>query len=558
MASSSSFSDTGDDDAAAAAAAATSLMSSSSSMDVVVDKPSPENQQQQQQQERIDSPIGLEQAVAFWSHPSLESVSSQEKLAYFRSKGMTTDQIHRVWEELVKKQRKDPNDSNTTPPTLPTYGAHHQQPQPQPQQQQPYSSSYYYHNDAYHNQHHHQQQQHRDGSLQVPALLTIGGIVGLTAAAAVRWLNGGDFSIFPPPTIDGNANLHDYYNQHNKHVAGSDQDDDDDDDDDDVNEYPKYKATYLEEEEEEDGQGAKNTLSDDTNKSLENLRNDVQELATAVRTNMAKQEKILRTVSSQASQDITNKSMALLTMNGGGTHQIKKEKDGGENDVELTKIRSTLENLVQRLERDATNTASDGVVDTANVTTVNTVTELKDIILKLDTLIDTKRQRSLLHHPVQEAEETALESANPTEETTTKDSSKSGCPGSIRESLERMVLENDGMPNDAYQTSVRMVHLYLSNLSNHSHVPKYRKIYTSNDRYQTQVKPLVGADGLLGAVGFAEKTNCWEWQPGDSESEMKVQLKHVGKALSILLKRDQYENRQELLNEALAVWQECA
>ena len=30
------------------------------------------------------------------------------------------------------------------------------------------------------------------------ALVTIGGAFGLTAAAAVRWLNGGDFELFPP------------------------------------------------------------------------------------------------------------------------------------------------------------------------------------------------------------------------------------------------------------------------------------------------------------------------------------------------------------------------
>jgi hypothetical protein len=37
------------------------------------------------------------------------------------------------------------------------------------------------------------------------ALLTIGGILGLSAAAAVRWLNGGDFQLFPHPAIHAAA-----------------------------------------------------------------------------------------------------------------------------------------------------------------------------------------------------------------------------------------------------------------------------------------------------------------------------------------------------------------
>mmetsp|Transcript_5334 Transcript_5334/g.8759 ORF Transcript_5334/g.8759 Transcript_5334/m.8759 type:complete len:80 (-) Transcript_5334:228-467(-) len=62
----------------------------------------------------------------------------------------------------------------------------------------------------------------------------------------------------------------------------------------------------------------------------------------------------------------------------------------------------------------------------------------------------------------------------------------------------------------------RLVSLRL-HLSSHPHVPRYRKIYTSND--QQRVEKVKGGVGVLLAVGFAEIGRYLERQP-EQESDL--------------------------------------
>jgi hypothetical protein len=81
----------------------------------------------------------------------------------------------------------------------------------------------------------------------------------------------------------------------------------------------------------------------------------------------------------------------------------------------------------------------------------------------------------------------------------------------------------------------QMLYMFVINLSSHPHVPRYRKIFTTNDSFQT-VNQLKGGKDLLIAVGFEEKGNYLEWQGGsdDDDDDDTLHLKEAAAALSIL------------------------
>ena len=79
-----------------------------------------------------------------------------------------------------------------------------------------------------------------------------------------------------------------------------------------------------------------------------------------------------------------------------------------------------------------------------------------------------------------------------------------------------------------------MLYLYAINLASHPKIPRYRKIFTSNDSFQ-RVDSLNGARALLRAVGFQDRENALEWEPGEEEEEQYLSLiNEVSAALGIL------------------------
>ena len=86
------------------------------------------------------------------------------------------------------------------------------------------------------------------------------------------------------------------------------------------------------------------------------------------------------------------------------------------------------------------------------------------------------------------------------------------------------------------------------NLSSHPHVPRYRKIFTSNENFQ-KVSSLKGGKELLLAIGFVDKPNHLEWQGGVDDMQC---LKEAAAALSILKSPHSEDNS---MSNALSVLQ---
>jgi hypothetical protein len=215
--------------------------------EVVGDDEKKERERRQEQEQKL-----IQKAIAFWNHPALRDVPFTEKRSYLHEQqGLTDAQIHKVWEEMVGAPRvgvdKNNNantnnrpDSNSTGEyniTAPQQYSRHNNQHPQYNNHQssshlptnttngqyfnsneaPYTQSSSYNNHTMMNgrQHPYPPQPYDntmameggDGSISVVrglSLLGVGGFVGVTGAAAVRWLNGGRFDLFPaPPTTAG-------------------------------------------------------------------------------------------------------------------------------------------------------------------------------------------------------------------------------------------------------------------------------------------------------------------------------------------------------------------
>jgi hypothetical protein len=225
---------------------------------IIVDKNQNQNQDEQEKEEKDK----IQKGIAFWNHPSLQDISPVKKRTYlYERQGLTDNQIHKVWEDIVVNDNKNninsksnSNDqmqqqqnmvmqqqrsNNNMPPMManhqisPTnnlpYGNNNNiHPQHQNQHQNQYQNSQY--NNSINNNGYYQQQQqqqpfnmglgdgggviedyrHQEGGEYAESsisgeiargmsLIAVGGFLGLTGAAAIRWLNGGEFDLLPPP-----------------------------------------------------------------------------------------------------------------------------------------------------------------------------------------------------------------------------------------------------------------------------------------------------------------------------------------------------------------------
>ena len=170
----------------------------------------------------------LSRAVRFLTNPSVVNLPLDDKIGYLRSKGLSNEEVDEALDmvELENDEMDvawDDNDSDGENERDHRNDRHRDrrrrqrgqyadeygrgQPYQQHQAYQPSSQqvvSYADNNQAvqpYQQQTPQQQQQQQ--ALTEPGLalpLTVGGILGVTAIAAFRWLNGGDFLLFPPPS----------------------------------------------------------------------------------------------------------------------------------------------------------------------------------------------------------------------------------------------------------------------------------------------------------------------------------------------------------------------
>ena len=130
-----------------------------------------------------------------------------------------------------------------------------------------------------------------------------------------------------------------------------------------------------------------------------------------------------------------------------------------------------------------------------------------------------------------------------------QDGTSSGATGvhAVASALRQIVLEND---ITAVRVCAQMLYMYTINLANQPGIPRYRRIFTSNESFG-RVDKLKGGREVLRAVGFQDRDNVLEWEPGEEEERYLSLLNEVSTALGVLKSPGQATS-VELLEKALA------
>ena len=340
---------------------------------------------------------------------------------------------------------------------------------PQPQQQ-PYS--YPFHSQQY-------EQQINNTNSTLAAAITLGSALGLTAAAAVRWLNGGDFQLFPPAVPPAPR--------------------------------PLPPSTMHQQQQLEQ-------LVESVTLQTERQEVLVNKLQETLRTTEMQQQRHLNRS--------TDEAMARLK-------QQQKDESESPSLLVLKNVQSELQMIREALASDTDDAPLHARLEI-------TIDRLDTILQKME-MPPTKITSPTADGPgVDSSDGPAIPSATVSVSTDTSGTNNKTTLGStkaLEAAIRRMVSENEV---DALRTASQMLYLYVVNVSEHPRVPRYRKIFTSNESFQRNVAHLQGASDLLLAVGFVEqessnnsKSACWEWlppsihnnQPKDDEAEESVELR---------------------------------
>lgn len=287
------------------------------------------------------------------------------------------------------------------------------------------------------------------------ALLSLGGLLGLTAAATFRWLNGGDFELLP-----------------SSHQSSFVQ-----------------KQRALQQQQEQDSA----------------LSHQVEAAMDRVEVHLREQTQLLQRLQQQQSQQKTNDFIHQLqraqTPDNNASneqHQVLLDRLTGLQG-ELLMIRKELGASSSDWEGRLSTVLNDIQQCTVQISSSNESTEDRA------TAVNTSQMQSPPH------------AVGSLETSMTDDwaSSSDEDQPSLHRALQRLAQEQDtSASSSSRRQGLSMLFLYVNNLATQPRVPRYRKIFKSNESFQ-KVEQLSGARELFLSVGFVEgsNTNYLEWQP---------------------------------------------
>lgn len=530
------------------------------------------NEDKKDDQEKIDK------AIKFWSHPLLQNVSSNEKRVYLRERGITDAILHKAWDRMLvvdgngSRADIDTNDDNT--PFVPSPHHRQQKHQQQYQQQQPFLSTSppllgtsmgmtpppAGATTAAANMPNGYEEEESPMMISEvmhgASLLAVGSFLGLTAAATVRWLNGGDFDLFPsvisassaPATAeDTSPSSKRMVLQHGSMTTPSTQQDGDHGG---TAEEPYESVDYAETSDvyasEEGGEDDYNGYDNDDEQELrEILLERIEAISTKIDANTILQQKVL-SVSSSA---IADHSMNLLRRSSNVNKDNEKDTSNLETSIllsHLTEIRSDIEKLYESLAPHTNGNTHQVQVDSAHIlSNLNSCIEIVQSAGGNDIGDAPVTAQALMSNPTSRRDEpsssvTVSPPSTLVDEVTVAPSLAAASNESTKNQMTlqdciRRISENDVV---TMRVGCQLLYLYLVNLAGNPDRKRYRKIYTSNESFQ-KVGNLVAGRELLRAVGFQEDEDggALEWLPSATpEKEVKAlaKVKEASAALSVL------------------------
>jgi len=334
------------------------------------------------------------------------------------------------------------------------------------------------------------------GMDKVVTSATVGGVLAITVASAINWLNGGEFNLFSRlPSVE------DEVDQELAERGGE-----------------EFTSTVRVSSRNNEMLG-RHLNEENVTGNLENVResNDgkvvehMTELTSEIRALKGDfrdfrnaQEKHLRESSRKEQATLTNDAIAKLR---------DTANDGAEGDniknihQHLAKIRSDLEAVE--------NTLPSKSKENMNGVSSSTISELEKII-SLSTSIRTCIENSFSENFVTNEDVSDYRDGLLDEEQEYMNKVVQQYENDIIKQLNAVVENNE---EKKLQDGLPLLYLYVLNLRNNPDVPRYQKIPTNNKTFCNKIEKLDGGKELLFLIGFEDKGNFLEWRGFVDESE---------------------------------------
>jgi len=405
-------------------------------------------------------------------------------------------------------------------------------------------------NHYYHHRHNdHDQEVSMDG-LRVTTLVGLGGLIGWTAAAAYRWLNGGEFSMFPPPptttydTVPSSPRRIPNKTSTGDTIApsqlGQRQGRD----------APTPWNNYHHHGDDSATVGQERGSTDELSKQVQKLVDALQKQSTQHREMMKRicqpsgtrpaDDSVQRLRAVEQQQQQTGTTIQENTISSATGTQLALFCKLAEIQAELSSLRRDVQSLPERADKWDQRLSSTleqvefcleklKIIQHSNATEDNTLDTRTPVRSKIVSSMETLNNEdgSVVERNESTSHETGVHA--------------------VASALRQIVLEND---MTTVRVCAQMLYMYTINLANQPGIPRYRKIFTSNESFG-RVDKLKGGRELLRAVGFQDRDNVLEWDPGEEEDRYLSLLNEVSTALSVLKSPGQ-DTAAELLDRALS------
>jgi PUB domain len=365
--------------------------------------------------------------------------------------------------------------------------------------------------------------------------VAVGSMLGLTAAAAVRWLNGSDFMLFPPSSLSpGETTMGESSNDTPTEtgttiVRGSE---------------PRMEEFWAQSEKQTillqrlEELVAKQKRMEEyiavTNQSIEDLRRQQtlpkqsdQDDGTAAHDEIA-------TCLHEIKNELTLIRELLVATrydtNAENVEHINGKSGPRRTSADPQLLHSRLSNVLDKLDASLTeDSANDPENDTKGVNGKSSL-ELngQDKVGRSGEVESGETSSSFssqpektitipLHKAFSEAIQfNPMTSDGRRVSTLSLSSSKPlGCSSALRDALCELVAANR---KERLVSGAQLLYLYVVNVASHPRVPRYRKIFCNNESFQQHVADLAGARPLLEAVGFVEREQPQHFGSGSSNS----------------------------------------
>ena len=517
--------------------------------------------------------VNVKKAISFLRNQQIEDVSPSEKRKYLESKGISQDEIDTALDRMASTTRTQGESQQRHEGR--SYRHHHQQ-------QNQYGAApnspgplHHYENglqpprysDIHNNNGpNYDGRNFRPDDGVEPSLFSFSSWAGgfcmsTVCLAALRWLNGGDFVLFPPPVVAEHIKQDNGETQHEGDVE------------DETDDIEESSSNSLESGDPElsmilNGDadiGSNEHESNEEQSPLQDLVTEVRALSTTINSLREEQDRANRAAAAQIGKGVTDDAMDFLRQ-----QKPKKGDPAAIEKKDISRIASLISEINHEISqvKDALDdkTKEDGKDEDAEKSDHDELSRKIDIAIgkakEILALVQSSDESSVgnaesqpapssdhantlkesgqdpngtAHEQAQESDNDEIKSGPipPDQDNSPDGDNREDKNGNddLEEALKKLS-QNNG--SEDLKVGAQMLYLYCKNLSKNPTVPRYRKIYTNNNSFKNKVGNLVGATDFLSALGFVERKSYFEW--AETSSDTTSQLDFALVALELLQK----------------------